>query len=206
MTFVRGKVTIYAESTPNPAAMKFVADKLLMNDNHVVEYKDKASAKSSPLAQALFDFPFVKNIFISFNYVTVIKSDVVEWDEIASSLRAFISEYLNSDKLVINEMATKEVFTDSTFTYKTQVVTQQEVPKNEIENKIIEILEEFVRPAVEQDGGLITFHSYDNGTVTVRMRGSCSGCPSATITLKSGIEALLMRSIPEIKEVIAEPV
>jgi len=203
-TVVRHPVVIYAESTPNPSAMKFVADRILLRSNATVEYKNKAEASTSPLASELFNFPFVKNIFISYNYITITKTDAVSWEDITLQLRDFLKTYVNADKPIVTELPKKEIHTDNTFKETTEVYTEHAIPQNEIEHKIVEVLEQYIRPAVENDGGLIVFKSFTEGIVTVVLKGSCSGCPSSTVTLKGGIEALLKRLIPEVKEVVAQ--
>ena len=205
-TLVKKPIIIYAESTPNPASMKFVANQLLIPDGATVQYLSKAETKTSPLAAKLFEFPFVKSVFMAANFVTVIKTDNVLWEEITNELRDFIRIYLNEGKLVITELPKQEVAVDNTFSEKKEVFTEHTAPTTEIEVKIVEILEQYIRPAVEGDGGSIIFKNYADGIVTVQMRGSCSGCPSSTITLKAGIEGLLKRMIPDVKEVVAEAV
>jgi Fe-S cluster biogenesis protein NfuA len=201
---LRYPVVIYAESTPNPSSMKFVADRLLLRGNATAEYKNPQEAKGSPLAQALFQFPFVKNVFISYNYISITKSDAVSWEDITLELREFLKKFIDEGKEVVTEIPSKEIHTDSSFKDTTTVFTEHAVPQNETEHKIIEVLEQYIRPAVENDGGLITFKSFANGIVTVVLKGSCSGCPSSTITLKAGIEALLKRLVPGVTEVVAE--
>jgi NFU1 iron-sulfur cluster scaffold homolog, mitochondrial len=197
-------VVIYAESTPNPASMKFVADRLLLRGNATAEYRHAGETNGSPLAQALFRFPFVKNVFISYNYISITKTDAVSWEDITLELREFLKKFIDSGEEIVTELPSKEVHTDSTFKNTTTVFTEHSVPQNEAEHKIIEVLEQYIRPAVENDGGLITFKSFTNGIVTVVLKGSCSGCPSSTITLKAGIEALLKRLVPGVNEVVAE--
>jgi Fe-S cluster biogenesis protein NfuA len=150
--------------------------------------------------------PFVKAVFMASNFVTVIKTDAVLWEEIINELRDFIRIYLNEGKPVITELPKQEVAIDNTFQEKKEVFTEHTSPKTETEVKIVEILEQYIRPAVEGDGGSIIFKSYVDGIVTVQMRGSCSGCPSSTVTLKAGIEGLLKRMIPDVKEVVSEAV
>lgn len=203
-TLVKKPIIIYAESTPNPSSMKFVANQLLVQDGATAQYLSKAETKGSPLAQKLFEFPFVKAVFLASNFVTVSKTDMVQWEEVTQELRDFVRVYLNEGKPVITELPKQEVAVDNTFTEKKEVFTEHAAPTNEIEVKIVEILEQYIRPAVEGDGGSITFKNYNEGVVTVQMRGACSGCPSSTITLKAGIEGLLKRMIPDVKEVIAE--
>lgn len=196
---------IYAEETPNPASMKFVANRLLLVSGATAEYKSVADAKDAPIAKALFNFPFVKSVFISSNYISVMRTDAVLWQDVVHELRIFITEYLNKGNAIIDKLPEKQVAADNTFTKTVNINTQHNVPKDEVENKIIEILEQYIRPAVEQDGGLITFKDLKDGIVTVQMRGSCSGCPSSTMTLKAGIEALLKRLLPDdVKEVVSE--
>ncbi|MBK7311371.1 MAG: NifU family protein [Sphingobacteriaceae bacterium] len=196
---------IYAEETPNPGSLKFVANKLLIVSGATAEYQSANETKDAPIAQALFNFPFVKRVFISSNFISIAKIDAVEWEEIRDELRVFITDYLNKGNAVVNKLPQKEVAKDNTFQETVSVNTQHVAPKNDIENKIIEVLEQYIRPAVEQDGGLITFKELKDGIVTVQMRGSCSGCPSSTMTLKAGIEALLKRLLPnDVKEVVSE--
>lgn len=194
---------IYAESTPNPVAMKFVANRLLIGNGNTVEYNNKSEAKGSPLALELFNFPFITGVFITGNFITLIKSDSVAWNDVTLELREFIQQYLNEGKVVINEMPQQEDDKISAEDSPDHGVTHVE-PKTESEARIIELLEEYIRPAVEQDGGAIYFKSYQEGIVTLMLKGSCSGCPSSSMTLKAGIEGLLKRMIPEIQEVVAE--
>lgn len=198
---------IYAEETPNPASLKFVANKLLLVSGASADYQNIGETNDAPIAKNLFQFPFVKRVFVSSNYVTVTKHDAVEWEEIRDELRVFITNYLNQGNAVINKLPQREVAKDSSFKETVSVNTQHNAPSNATENKIIEVLEQYIRPAVEQDGGLITFKELKDGIVTVQMRGSCSGCPSSTMTLKAGIEALLKRLLPDdVKEVVNEAV
>jgi Fe-S cluster biogenesis protein NfuA len=190
-TLVKKPVIIYAESTPNPSSMKFVANQLLVNDGATAQYLSKAETKGSPLAAKLFEFPFVKAVFMAANFITVTKIDSIQWEDITLELRDFIRVYISAGNPVITEIPKTEVAIDNTFTEKEEVFTEHAAPTNEIEVKIIEILEQYIRPAVEGDGGSITFKGYVDGVVTVQMRGACSGCPSSTLTLKAGIEGLL---------------
>lgn len=196
---------IYAEETPNPSSLKFVANKLLMVSGASADYETTEQAGDAPLVLQLFKFPFVKRVFITSNFITVTKTDSVIWEEIRDELRVFITEYLNKGKAIINKLPQKEVAKDSGFKETISVNTQHTSPTNDVENKIIEVLEQYIRPAVESDGGMITFKELKNGIVTVQLRGSCSGCPSSTMTLKAGIEALLKRLLPnDVKEVVSE--
>lgn len=196
---------IYAEETPNPSSVKFVANKLLLVSGASADYQSVSEAGDAPIVKELFKFPFVKRIFIAANFITVTKHDSVEWEDIRDELRVFITTYLNAEKAIIEKLPQKEVAKDSGFKETVTINTQHSAPTNDVENKIIEVLEQYIRPAVESDGGQITFKELKDGIVTVQMRGSCSGCPSSTMTLKAGIEALLKRLLPDdVKEVVSE--
>jgi Fe-S cluster biogenesis protein NfuA len=203
-TLVKRPTIIYAESTPNPASMKFVANRLLVENGATAQYLSKSETQGSPLAANLFDFPFVKAIFMASNFVTITKTDAVQWEEITLELRDFLRIYISEGKELINVLPATEMPVDNTFTEKKEVYTEHAAPATELEVKIVEILEQYIRPAVESDGGSITFKSFTDGIVTVQLRGSCSGCPSSAITLKAGIEALLKRMVPDVTEVVAE--
>lgn len=194
-------VIVYAESTPNPAAMKFVANKVLIQNSAPLEFFSSSEAKVSPLAMELFKFPFVKSVFISANYITVFKTELVQWEEVVVELREFIRNYLAERKMVVYS---ETLFPDASVVgeQKMSEPVQHAFPVTEAEKKIVEVLEQYVMPAVEQDGGMIVFHSFKDGTVYLTMRGACSGCPSSQITLKAGIEALLKKFVPEVKEVV----
>lgn len=198
--------TIFIEATPNPASMKFVANKVLIKEKGgSAEYKSMAETQTAPIAKQLFQFPFVKTVFISANYITITKIDAVQWDEISVELRVFLTDYLNKGNLIVTALPKQDVAIDNTFTETKTINTQHNAPQNDVEAKIIEILDQYIRPAVENDGGLITFKDLKDGVVTVQMRGACSGCPSSTMTLKAGIEALLKRLLPDaVKEVVSE--
>jgi NFU1 iron-sulfur cluster scaffold homolog, mitochondrial len=188
-------ITVYAESTPNPAAMKFVCNVMLLDEGSV-EYLTVNDAVECPLAKQLFAFSGVKGVFITANFVTVIKEPGIDWYEITGILREFIRGFL---------AAGEKIFTANPFKKETQQINQQKIESTpETEQKIISLLEEYVKPAVEQDGGAINFRSFKDGIVTVTLKGSCSGCPSSTLTLKSGIENLLKSMVPEVTEVVAE--
>lgn len=196
---------IYAEETPNPSSVKFVANKLLLVSGASAEYVSVSETNDAPLAKQLFQFPFVKRVFISANYITITKQDAILWEEVRDELRVFIGDYLNKGEVVITKLPEQKVATDSSFKETISINTQHQPPTNEVETKIIEVLEQYIRPAVEQDGGMITFKELKDGVVKVQMRGSCSGCPSSTMTLKAGIEALLKRLLPnDVKEVVSE--
>jgi Fe-S cluster biogenesis protein NfuA len=200
--------TLYVEATPNPASMKFVANKLLIKEKGATaEYKNISETQTAPIAKQLFQFPFVKTVFISNNFITITKTDAVDWDDITLELRVFLTDYLNKGNLIITSLPKQEVAIDNTFTETKTVNTQHNAPQSDVEAKIIEVLDQYIRPAVESDGGLITFKDLKDGVVTVQMRGACSDCPSSTMTLKAGIEALLKRLLPDaVKEVVSEAV
>jgi Fe-S cluster biogenesis protein NfuA len=195
---------IYAEMTPNPKTMKFVVDRLLISGGEAVEYASAAEAKgSSSLAEALFAFPFVQGVFIMNNFVTVIKTDNIDWDLILFELREFIRDFLTKNELAVQKLPEKKEIASNEQT-PTSTQLEEPVVPSEFDDQIKSILEEYVRPAVEGDGGLIDFKSYKDGVVTVTLRGSCSGCPSSMQTLKGGIETMLTQMIPQVKTVVAE--
>ncbi len=196
-------ITIYSEMTPNPNTMKFVANKMLVGEDVVAEYKNAAAAKgSSAVAEALFVFPFITGVFIARNFITVSKIADVEWDDITLELRLFISDLLKEHKVVVSTLP--EPIAREEEEKKEENLTYETVITSEMDQKIVDLLEEFVRPAVENDGGAIHFKSFENGVVTVILKGSCSGCPSSTQTLKGGVEQLLRSHLKEVKEVVAE--
>tara|TARA_B110000240_G_C13513011_1_gene461061 strand:+ start:1697 stop:2602 length:906 start_codon:yes stop_codon:yes gene_type:complete len=191
-------IEVYAEATPNPSVMKFGSNKVLTQTD--VEFKNIDEAnKSSPLAQAIFTFPFVKEVFISDNYISVTKYDMVEWNEVFTELKTFIREYLVEGKTIIKELPREEAATEAEV--ETPVIALEGVSA-----QIVNILDEYIKPAVAADGGNIAFKSYDevNKVVSVVLQGACSGCPSSTATLKNGIETLLRDMLPnQINEVVA---
>ncbi len=195
-TTKKDAVEVYAEVTPNPAVMKFGSNKALTQTD--VEFKNiEEASKSSPLARELFGFSFVKEIFISENYVSITKYDMIEWNEVHQEIRSFIRTYIQDGKTIIQELP------------KQQTTQNVEIPKEDLtetEAKIVDILDEYIKPAVASDGGNIAFQSYDKETkrVSVILQGACSGCPSSTVTLKNGIETMLKDMLPnQINEVVA---
>ena len=193
-------VTVYAEMTPNPSTMKFVANKYLLITGDSVEFSSSSDAKGySPMAEELLRFPFVKNVFIAANFVTITKTDNIPWDFITMELREFVKDWIAAGKDVLIQMPAPKSQSEDKGEQKVYAVS-------EYDDAIRNLLDEYVRPAVENDGGAIDFLGYNNGTVTVAMRGSCAGCPSSTATLKGGIENLLKSHLPEVKEVVAETV
>jgi Fe-S cluster biogenesis protein NfuA len=179
-------INVYTESTPNPATMKFIVNKLLINGS--VDYAIKESAENSPFAKELYKFSFVNGVFFASNFVTVTKTEGTDWDDIEPILKEFVKGAVESELKVKEE----------------EHVENTDFEGTDTEIKIQQILNDYVRPAVEQDGGAISYKSFEEGVVTVELRGSCSGCPSSTITLKAGIENLLKRMVPEVTEVVSE--
>ena len=187
--------------TPNPDVMKFVANKVL-NPGAPLDYSSSDDTAGSPLAEAVLNFPFVENVFISSNYVSVTKNDKIDWDMVVMETRNFISDYLRNDKEIIKKDALQPhaIKSDQLADKKGEEV-KFNVSTGELDEKIIDALNEYIRPAVESDGGSIDFVEFKEGIVHVALRGACSGCPSSTVTLKQGIEGLLTRMFPEVKEV-----
>lgn len=196
-------VEVYAESTPNPAAMKFMVNKILLNEG-VAEYFKKEDAVNCPLAFQLFDFTGVKAVFITSNFITITKTNDIDWYDILAIFREFIKGFfLGDEKLFLKNPLESEASSQQSAVSSEQPVIKPE-SNFDLEEKIKQMLEDYVRPAVEQDGGAIHFKSFDNGVVTLILKGSCSGCPSSTLTLKSGIENLLKKMVPQVTEVVAE--
>ena len=184
-------INIYLEANPNPNSLKFVTDKMLVDEGIVKDYPDIDSATDSPIAKKLFEFDYVDRVFIMSNFITITKNNQIHWDNIKLELRNFIKKYIEDGKKIVELKPQKKRKFSS---------------NKKIDKKIIEILDEYIKPAVEQDGGAIQFESFNKGKVKVSLQGACSGCPSSMITLKSGIEKLLKRFIPEVEEVVAEEV
>lgn len=184
-------VTVYAESTPNPSVMKFVANKGLTKT--IVECKNIDETQSSPIARELFKFPFVKEIFIDENYISITKYDIANWQEITNELRIFIKEYLENGGIAVDEAKIQKVVESSNSpvqNFENLDITSQ---------KIISIIDEYIKPAVASDGGNILFDSYseEDKKVKVVLQGACSGCPSSTFTLKNGIENMLKEMLQD---------
>jgi len=175
-------IHIYLESNPNPNSLKFVVNEMLIPEGLSFDFPDVESTENAPLAKELFAYPFVDRVFYMSNFITVTKKDTVEWIEIQSTIKDHIKKFLESGRFIV------------------EVDEQPSEPAQEETDavrKIKTILEEYIRPAVEQDGGAITFHSFRDGVVKVQLQGSCSGCPSSMITLKAGIENLFKRMMPD---------
>ncbi len=196
----KSPVLLYTEQTPNPETLKFVTNRMLYKGT--ADFRDEELAREwSPIATALFDLPYVKGVYVCNNFVTVTKEFNYAWEDIMLKLKDFIKNYIEEGKEVVTDgfadaMAALEAERGASYEY-----TEDEV---EIVKRIKDLIETYVRPAVEMDGGNIEFKSFNKGVVTVIMQGSCSGCPSSTVTLKSGIEGMLQRMVPEVTEVVAE--
>lgn len=186
-------VSIYTEMTPNPETMKFVANKLLYPGKSI-DFPEESAAGPSPLAQELFAFPFIRGVFIASNFVTLTKTADTAWEEVIPTIRTFLKQFLEEGKVVLNESEIVE--------QPAHNMVLSDDP--DVVKRIKEMLENYVKPAVEMDGGAISFLGFDDGVVRLMMQGSCSGCPSSMITLKAGIEGMMKRMIPEVKEVVAE--
>ncbi len=188
-------ITIYTEANPNPNSMKFMLNFMLMADGITLDFVTEEDAEKSPLAKELLALDYVERVFFMSNFITITKKEEVKWEEISPVLRSFIKNYLEAKKPVFSEDLPEQEITINT--------------DSEAVKKIKGVLDEYIKPAVEQDGGAISFHSFDEitGIVKVTLQGSCSGCPSSTFTLKAGIEALLKRFLPgQVNEVVAEGV
>lgn len=178
--------------TPNPAVMKFVANKMLINQDSV-EFKNIEEAAPSPLAQKLFHLPFVKEVFISGNYIALSKFNIVEWEEVTQEVRQFLLDELQSGTVVLKEPVVQHQATPEK---NNANPAAEPVAMGDVEKRIVEILDEYVAPAVGQDGGYIRFMGYENKVVKVLLQGACSGCPSSTMTLKNGILQILQSMLP----------
>jgi NFU1 iron-sulfur cluster scaffold homolog, mitochondrial len=188
MNTIPKNITLYLESNPNPNSLKFVVNEMLVPEGLSFDFPNVESTTNAPLAKELFDYPFVDRVFYMSNFITVTKKEEVEWLEIQNQIKDHIKNFLESGRFIME--AEPE-----------PVLTEEET---ETVKKIKSILEEYIRPAVEQDGGAITFHSFNDGVIKVKLQGSCSGCPSSMVTLKAGIENLFTRMMPgEVKAVEA---
>jgi Fe-S cluster biogenesis protein NfuA len=182
-------VSIYTEATPNPDSLKFVMNKMLLTGRSV-DFERGDEVAFAPLAEAIFnEYSYVKGVFIMNNFVTVRKDGDIDWFEVKSTISDFIKNWVSEGKVIVGEIPETDNISG-------------EMDGDAVVAKIKAMLDQYVKPAVEMDGGAIQFKSFDNGIVTLMMQGSCSGCPSSTVTLKSGIEGLLRRMVPEVKEVV----
>lgn len=175
-------IHIYLESNPNPNSLKFVLNEMLVPEGMSFDFPTPESASEAPLAKELFAYPFVNRVFYMSNFVTVTKNEDTQWIEVQDTIKNHIKKFLEDGKLILDS--------------KAPVVESQGEDSDTVQ-KIKTILDEYIKPAVEQDGGAITFHSFKEGVVTVTLQGSCSGCPSSTITLKAGIENLFKKMMPD---------
>jgi len=199
-TAVKNPVMIYTEQTPNPESLKFVTNRMLYKGT--ADFREVELAKEwSPLATTLFDFPYVKGVYICNNFVTITKEFNYNWEDVMLKLKEYIKNYVQDDKVILNDgfaEAMEKIEAEKGVGYE---YTGEEAA---LVKKIKELIDTYVKPAVEMDGGNIEFKSFKEGIVTVVLQGSCSGCPSSTVTLKSGIEGMLKRMVPEVKEVVSE--
>ena len=199
-TVTQSPVMLYTEQTPNPESLKFVTNRMLYRGT--ADFREEELAKEwSPIATALFELPYVKGIYISNNFVTVTKEFNYAWEDIMLKLKEFIKSYVTEGKAIINEG-----FEEAMAKIEAERGVSYDYSENEVEivKKVKDLIETYVKPAVKSDGGNIEFKSFKEGVVTVIMQGACSGCPSSTVTLKAGIEGMLKRMIPEVKEVVSE--
>ena len=191
-------VLLYTEQTPNPESLKFVTNRMLYRGT--ADFREENLAKEwSPLGTALFEMPFVKGVYICNNFVTISKEYNYDWAEIMLKIKEFIKNYIENDGIIL-----KEGFAEAIAAMQKSDTEEYTGDNAELVVRIKDLIDTYVKPAVEMDGGNIEFKAFDKGTVYVILQGSCSGCPSSTVTLKSGIEGMLTRMIPEVKSVEAE--
>lgn len=199
-TATQSPIMLYTEQTPNPESLKFVTNKILYKGT--ADFREEELAKEwSPLATSLFEFPYVKGVYICNNFVTITKEFNYSWEDIMLKLKEYIKSYVMDGKIIITDG-----FEEAMRAKEEEEGVGYEYTGNEAElvKKIKELIDTYVKPAVEMDGGNIEFKSFNEGVVTVVLQGSCSGCPSSTVTLKSGIEGMLKRMVPEVTEVVSE--
>ena len=198
-TIVKSPVLIYTEQTPNPESLKFVTNRMLYKGT--ADFRSKELAQEwSPIAEHLFAFPYVKNVYVCNNFVTVTKEINYSWEDIMLKLKEEIKKYVTDGKTIVTEgfaEAMEQLEEERGIGY------EYSGDQAEIVKKIKDLIDTYVKPAVEMDGGNIEFKSWDDGVVTVKMQGACSGCPSSTVTLQAGIEGMLKRMVPEVKQVEA---
>lgn len=198
-TITKSPVMLYTEQTPNPEALKYVTNRMLYRG--IAEFKDQdLAAEWSPMAKSLMEFPYVKSVYFNNNYVTVTKEMNYDWAEIMLKLKEFIKDYVEKDGAIVLEGFSE---------YMEKFMAEQNAVQftgetGEIARRVKELIDTYVKPAVEMDGGNIEFKAFEAGKVFVVMQGSCSGCPSSSVTLKAGIEGMLKRMIPEVQEVVQE--
>ena len=196
---VKSPVMLYTEQTPNPEALKYVTNRLLYKG--IADFKEKDLASEwSPMAHSLMELPYVKSVYFNNNYVTIMKELNYDWAEIMLKLKEFIKDYVEQGGIVVKDGFGE--FWDRQMAQSN--ATQFAGEDGEIARKVKELIDTYVKPAVEMDGGNIEFKAFEKGRVFVTMQGSCSGCPSSTVTLKAGIEGMLKRMVPEVTEVVQE--
>ncbi|MCB0687799.1 MAG: NifU family protein [Saprospiraceae bacterium] len=199
-TISKSPVMLYTEQTPNPESLKFVTNRMLYRGT--ADFREPEMAiEWSPIAVALFELPYVKGVYICNNFVTITKEFSYTWDDIMLLLKDFIKNYIDEDGVIINPGFEEE---KARIEAESGVEYQYSGDEADLVKRIKDLIDTYVKPAVEMDGGNIEFKSFDKGRVTVILQGSCSGCPSSTVTLKAGIEGMLKRMIPEVTEVISE--
>jgi Fe-S cluster biogenesis protein NfuA len=180
-------MNIYTEVTPNPATLKFVTDKILLASGAADFPTADSVGERSALATKLFKYPFVKGIMIAQNFVTVTKSEEAKWEDLIPVIKNEVRTSIQNGEVIVDGEDLQKDLAEA----------------SEIEQKIKQLIDEQVRPAVAMDGGDIVYEGFDDGIVKLQLRGSCSGCPSSIVTLKAGIQSLLQRMVPEVKEVVA---
>lgn len=187
-------VNIYTESSPNPNSQKFVFNFYLL-ENMSFDFPDTEGTEHCPIAKAIFDtFDFVEGVFIASNFITVTKNAATDWFEVNNQLKEFLKNYVEEEKPLFLEGIKQKVAKEDVKTNVTETASEAQIKS---------VLEDYVKPAVESDGGAISFHSFEEGVVKVVLKGACSGCPSSTVTLKSGIENLMKRMVPGVERVEA---
>lgn len=193
----KSPITVYSETTPNPLTLKFVVSKMITKK--AIECKNIDETAASPLAKELFKFPYVKEIFIDENYITITRYEVAKWEEVTLELRTFIKQFIENGGTAVDE----NLIVENPKQEKQQIANFDSLDTTS--QQIINILEEYVKPAVAADGGNILFDSYDEKTKNVKvvLQGSCNGCPSSTFTLKNGIESMLKNMLND-NEIVVE--
>lgn len=198
-TITKSPVMLYTEQTPNPEALKFVTNRMIFRG--IADFKDpEMAAEWSPMAHSLMELPYIKTVYFNNNYVTVTKELNYEWTDVMLKIKEFIKDFIEKDGLIV-----REGFAE----YLEKMLTQNNAVQfsgegGEIAKRVKELIDTYVKPGVEMDGGNIEFRAFEAGKVYVTMQGSCSGCPSSSVTLKAGIEGMLKRMIPEVEEVVQE--
>jgi Fe-S cluster biogenesis protein NfuA len=199
-TISKSPVMLYTEETPNPESLKFVTNRMLYRGT--ADFREEELAREwSPLGTALFELPYVKGVYVANNFVTVTKEFNYAWEDIMLKLKKFIKDYIEDGGEIV-----KDGFEEAMAKIEAERGASYEYSEDEAEivKRIKDLIDTYVKPAVEGDGGNIEFASFEDGVVTVVLQGACSGCPSSTVTLKAGIEGMLKRMIPEVKEVVAQ--